>query len=418
MAGTRRATTTKSTVTDEPMTSAKIIDNLKIASLTSYKQFYWDALEVDPTWNERDTESPAYKSHVEWLESDIERNGVRDPLKGFPNPETNKIKIFSGHCRYAALGRLWARGIKIGIPVDVNKEYEKISDADRILSMLIDNSGLELDILEKARVVRRLKNYSWSLDDIGKHMKPQQSAQQIEVLLNLDYATEATKELVKDGTVKPTTVSNLIKQQGADRTESLLTSAAEVAKEAGVKTTANLVQQVQDIILDGGVNLTSSNPEEKAAAVKTAAEQVKAKRKITSADLLADEIDPETGSAIIEGVKTRQKKKKSEQFKKEVTAAMFIKKIVASTLETSPPVIAGGKVQLTFSADAWEEIVSCLETQNIIEPTQETEKAPEVEGQLTMFTEDDSEGENTNQSTAEEYVELGSENLELEEAYN
>lgn len=216
------------------------------------------------------------RDHIIWLVQNISELGIKEPLKGYYDKVTKTAKLTNGHCRYTALKVLRNSFGKTDILVPFLPEERSNNEGDRIASMLVSNSGLELNPIEKAKVIRRLADYGWDNSKIGKMCKPQLSTVQVENLLELSSATPTIEELVKTGLVSPTTVINEIKAVGADRAELVIQKTLEIAEQTESKPTGDLAKEIRKGLLATG-ELVNNKPSKKVP------DQAKSKAKVDKA---------------------------------------------------------------------------------------------------------------------------------------
>ena len=125
-----------------------------------------------------------------------------------------------------------AAGAEIkSVPVQVEDRYA--SEAERVFSQIVRNSGEPLSPIEQGRVCKRLVDLGWTEADIAK--KSGQSRGWIVELLKLQSAPEAIKSLVATGVVSGSLAMKTIRanEGNAAKATSDLTEAVETAKARG-----------------------------------------------------------------------------------------------------------------------------------------------------------------------------------------
>ena len=171
------------------------------------------------------------------LARSIAEVGVKQPLTVYW--EDGKAYISDGHRRHgAALYAMEHLGADIkSVPVQTEDRYS--SEADRVFSQIIRNSGKPLQPIEQARVFKRLIDLGWSEADIAT--KSGISRQWVVDLLNLQAAPQAITDMVAVGEVSATLAITTLKQNANDgvvTSQSLLAAVATAKAEGKTKATA------------------------------------------------------------------------------------------------------------------------------------------------------------------------------------
>lgn len=196
-----------------------------------------------PGWNVRDN-SPELETHIEELAGSISEIGVQQPLTVYM--ENDVIYLSDGHCRLAAVNRAISRGAEIkSVPCRVEERYS--NEADRVLAMIVRNSGKSLTPLEKSKVVKQLLNFGWKREEIAS--KTGLSNVYIGQLLEMQTMPEDLKSMVTSGNVSASTALNEFKSSGHAAVDKI----SEAVKKGGKVTKKKL----------------QSNPERKALNVIT-----------------------------------------------------------------------------------------------------------------------------------------------------
>jgi ParB/RepB/Spo0J family partition protein len=199
----------------------------------------YDAFRIDPRhlkvtdgYNVRDFTTPhAIEALATLKESIREEGGVIVPLE--VRMQGDAVHVVSGHRRLRAVMELIAEGVEIEtVPAVV--EPKTTNDAERILRLVLHNSGEPLSMLEKSEVVRRLINMGWSREKIASRLgyKTPQSIANFELLIS---APEAIREAVRQGDVSPSTAVELVRQSGDAAPERLKEIKVAAAKRGKAK---------------------------------------------------------------------------------------------------------------------------------------------------------------------------------------
>lgn len=144
---------------------------------------------------------------MEELENSIIMHGIKEPLSGYL--KDGKYYITNGHRRYAAVHNiLLSSGQEIKIPFIL--ESKGYSDAERVLDMIIRNSGKKLSMLEEAKVYVRLLAYGWSEDSIATQSG--KSLTHINNCFILNSVPESVKNDIRNGVISPTNAIELMRK--------------------------------------------------------------------------------------------------------------------------------------------------------------------------------------------------------------
>lgn len=207
--------------------------NVKAAASGRSDMFYINpyVLAVKPGWNSRDLTAAENMDHITGLARSIADCGVQEPLTVFT--EDGAIYLSDGHCRLAAtkyaIEKLGAE-IK-AIPVKV--EPRGSSEADRLASQLVRNSGKGLTDLEKAVVFLRLRRMGWDDTAIARRAGLA-SASAVARIVELNELPEQMKALINEGTVSVSLARDAVRKAGDAKvaTEKLVKVKEAKAKEA------------------------------------------------------------------------------------------------------------------------------------------------------------------------------------------
>lgn len=189
-------------------------------------------LTVKPGWNSRDLTAAENMEHITGLARSIADCGVQEPLTVFT--EDGAIYLSDGHCRLAAtkfaIEKLGAE-IK-AIPVKV--EPRGSSEADRLASQLVRNSGKGLTDLEKAVVFLRLRRMGWDDAAIARRAGLA-SANAVARIVELNELPEQMKALINDGTVSVSLARDAVRKAGDAKVATEKLTALKEAKAKAVE---------------------------------------------------------------------------------------------------------------------------------------------------------------------------------------
>jgi ParB family chromosome partitioning protein len=165
-------------------------------------------LRIDVDYNVREMDSKETREHIAALKASIIANGVKVPLE-VRLAADDKIYIVAGHCRHAAV----MEAIKDGHPIETVPcipEGKGTSEIDRVVNLIVSNSGKPLAPLEVAAVVKRLDGFGWSTKQIAERLGWKSSAS-VKQHLDMLAMPEAVKDHVRKGDISATTARNLAK---------------------------------------------------------------------------------------------------------------------------------------------------------------------------------------------------------------
>ena len=169
-----------------------------------------DDIHVKDGWNARNFSDPDNEEHVRSLADSIKAVGVLEPLT--VTMEDGVPYLTNGESRLRAVRMLQAEGVEIKT-VPVQTEARHASEADKLASQIVRNSGKPFSVLETAEVFRRLAAYGWSEKDIAA--RAGKSVERVRQVLSLNEAPAATRKLVQQGKVSATTVQRIIAKSGS-----------------------------------------------------------------------------------------------------------------------------------------------------------------------------------------------------------
>lgn len=188
-------------------------------------------IEVMDGFNVRNFESEDLLNHVDSLAQSIAQIGVQRALT--VRIKDGRLVLKDGECRLRATIRaIEVYGAEIAtVPVRAAERYE--SDADAVLGILVENSGLPLDPLAKSNVVKRLKTFGWSDTEIAA--KAGMSKGYVGRLLELAGLDEDVKIMIRTGVVSASLAVDTARDNGFDTTKTVevLREAKVVAEQSG-----------------------------------------------------------------------------------------------------------------------------------------------------------------------------------------
>jgi ParB-like chromosome segregation protein Spo0J len=188
-------------------------------------------LSIKPDWNSRLHSQPDNRLHVLELALSIAEIGVQEPVTVYG--EDDKLWITNGHCRYLAVMHVInVMGVELRtIPIKFEGKYA--SEAERIATQIVRNSGKPLNPLEMARVCKRLHSMGWSPSKIGKLAG--KSRGRIVQLLQLHASTSPEiEDMINNGEVSPSFVGRVLNAtENMHEAEVVLHQAVKEAKKAG-----------------------------------------------------------------------------------------------------------------------------------------------------------------------------------------
>lgn len=174
-------------------------------------------LKIEPSFNVRDLDAADEREDLDELKQSIRENGVRVPLEVRLVDED--VFVTAGHRRHKVVMELIAEGEPIKA-VPVIPEPKNTTAEDRIINLVISNSGKPLKPLEVAEVVRRLEVYGWNHVQIAKRLGWKSTAS-VTKHLDLIKMPEPVKEHVREGDISASEAAKLVKNlpKGTDPAE-------------------------------------------------------------------------------------------------------------------------------------------------------------------------------------------------------
>jgi ParB-like chromosome segregation protein Spo0J len=188
-------------------------------------------LSVKPGWNARDHDLPDNRRHVLQLAESIAAEGVKEPLT--VHEENGEFYITNGHCRFLAVMHVIN---VIGVPINtvpIKFEDANATDADRIATQVMRNTGKELEPLELARVCKQLVSFGWEVKRIAA-LAGLTRGRIVQVLDLHARSTPKITQMIRTGEVKPTFAAKVLRAvANPSEADELLEAAVIIAKKAG-----------------------------------------------------------------------------------------------------------------------------------------------------------------------------------------
>lgn len=169
-------------------------------------------IQIEKGFNERNVDAPAVQAHIDNLARSIASIGLQKPLR--VRMKGGQAKLLDGECRLRGVIRaIEVYGAEIRT-VEVMLASKTMSDAEATLALVVDNSGLELNPLEKSGVFKRLMAYGWSTKEIadGVGCTPSRVTQ----LIELAAVPDEMKDMIRNGEIAPTLAWSIAKDNDFD----------------------------------------------------------------------------------------------------------------------------------------------------------------------------------------------------------
>lgn len=213
-----------------------------------------DIFKIDPRklavkdgWNMRE-QSAELAEHIDMLAQSIAQIGVKEPLTVYW--EQGKAYISDGHCRLAASIRAieYYKAELKTVPVKTEDRYS--SEAERVLSQLVRNSGKPLTAFEQSKVYKRLIDLGWQANEIGA--KVGLSPARVSQILDLQTLPKPVQAMVVNGEVSASMAVSTVKAEGSGATavlkDAVATAKAEGRKRAMPKDTGEPRQNIKTLV--------------------------------------------------------------------------------------------------------------------------------------------------------------------------
>lgn len=184
---------------------------------------------VKEDWNARDFDDPDNIAHVEQLAASIKEVGVKEPLT--VTMEEGQPVLTNGESRLRAVMLLLEQGVDIPT-VPVQTEPKHASEADKLSSQIVRNSGKPFTVLEQSKVFVRLMDLGTTDKEIAARSGV--TLERVRQIASLNKAPAATKKLVQQGKVSATVVQRIIaKAKTAKEIDTKVKAAVAKAKSEG-----------------------------------------------------------------------------------------------------------------------------------------------------------------------------------------
>jgi ParB family transcriptional regulator, chromosome partitioning protein len=174
-------------------------------------------IEIEPGFNARDVTRPEVQEHIDNLAKSIKEIGLQRPLK--VRMKNNKPKLIDGECRLRAT----IRAIEVYeaeiVAIPVTTTDKTMTDAEATLALVVENSGLDLNALEKSVVFKRLVAFGWSLNEIAE--RAGLSAVRVSQLIELAAVPDSVKEMIRNDEIAPTLAWSIAKENDFDEKATL-----------------------------------------------------------------------------------------------------------------------------------------------------------------------------------------------------
>lgn len=210
-----------------------------------------DIYRIDPTiiqkkpgWNCRDTDTEEYRAGIAELAISVAAVGVKEAMTVVW--EDGQPILTNGHRRLDAVLLAISNGADIKT-VPVQTESRFADEAERVLSMLVRNSGVPFTPFENAAVYKRLVDLGWSLAQIADKTGVTDTC--VRQTLDLLTMPEEVKAHVKAGSIAPATAAKVVKKVGKDKADAVIKKGVEKAKEKGRKKTTSK-DMIEDLVGD------------------------------------------------------------------------------------------------------------------------------------------------------------------------
>lgn len=191
-------------------------------------------LKIKDGWNSRDFNDPSNADHIDMLAKSIASVGVKEPLTVYW--DDGVAWISDGECRLRGAMRaieVYKAEIKT-VPVKTEDRYA--SEAEKLFSQSLRNSGKPFTPMENAKLYKRLLDFGWAAKDIAEKQGISQS--RVSQVLSLLTMPEEVKALVTAGTVSASMAANSIREAAGDgkaAAATLQAAAANAAAEGSTK---------------------------------------------------------------------------------------------------------------------------------------------------------------------------------------
>lgn len=158
-------------------------------------------IHVEEDFNAPET-AEEFEVRVLGVVAHLKAGGKLPPIEVRDRPEGG-VFIVDGHARLEGTRRAAAEGIPVHDPKDGRVYLLTMlfagNDADRSLRIITSAEGRTLKPLQIAAILKRLRNFGWSPQDIGRRINL--SAERVRQLLALGDSNSDVQQLVQSGEV-------------------------------------------------------------------------------------------------------------------------------------------------------------------------------------------------------------------------
>ena len=166
------------------------------------------AIRPEPNFNARDFSLPENIEHVEELRRSVAVQGVLNPVRVRLSDDKKGIWLTDGESRWrAAMAAILAGSDIKGIPFIV--EARRQSEEERIVNLVVSNTGKRLTPMETLSVANRLKNFKWTDKEVAQRLGLTPSY--LQHLFLLKKATPTTLGYIREGRTSASTVIDALR---------------------------------------------------------------------------------------------------------------------------------------------------------------------------------------------------------------
>lgn len=173
-----------------------------------------EQIHVEEGFNAPETKEE-FEDRVEGIVAHLKAGGKLPAIEVRDRPEGG-VFVVDGHARLEGMRRAAARGMPVHDPKDGLFYLLTMSfvgnDADRALRIITSAEGRTLTPLQTAAVLKRLRNFGWSPEDIGQRIN--RSAERVRQLLALGDANSDVQQMVSAGKVSATLAAKTARKHG------------------------------------------------------------------------------------------------------------------------------------------------------------------------------------------------------------
>lgn len=170
-------------------------------------------LHVKEGWNSREEDDPENVAHIDALAKSIAEVGVKETLTVYI--EDGKAYVSNGHCRRAAAIRAIEHyNADRELTVPVKAEDKEATEADRIFSQIVRNTGKPFSPLEQATAFKKLNDAGMTDAEIARQAGI--SRAYVGQLTTLAEMPASIKKYVREGSVAATLAIQIVKANEGD----------------------------------------------------------------------------------------------------------------------------------------------------------------------------------------------------------